>query len=122
MTRVAKDEVREQRIDNQAVVDAYNEAERSMGWYYYLEDKLTFPFSARVTAKRTISPLTMGSEVKVVGMAPEVECEHEIFVTVSLQGKRLAVPLSQLKVIDADDGTSEGVDDWRYWVARGYQF
>lgn len=122
MPRAKRDEVREQRIDAEAVVDAYGEAERAMGWYYYLERKLPFPFTARCTNKRATSVLAVGEKVKVVGMASETECEHGIFVTVSWQRRRVAVPLSQLEVIDGDDETREGVDDWRYWVSRGYEF
>jgi hypothetical protein len=33
-----KDEIREERIDMEVVVDAYDSGERAMGWYYYLED------------------------------------------------------------------------------------
>jgi len=31
------DPEREKRIDMEIVVDAYNQQERAMGWYYYLE-------------------------------------------------------------------------------------
>ena len=34
---------REDRIDNQIVVDAYGPEEQAMGWYYYLENKIRFP-------------------------------------------------------------------------------
>lgn len=122
MSEVERDEAREHRIDNEAVVDAYGEVERAMGWYYYLEEKLTFPFSARCIARRPTSPLTVGDRVKVMRMPPEEECEHEMFVTVLWKGQKLAIPLSQLEVIDADDKTREGVEDWNYWVSRGYQF
>ena len=45
-----------------------------MGWYSYLEDKLSFPFLTRCINERAISPLRVGDEVEVVGMAPEDEC------------------------------------------------
>ena len=37
-----KDADREERIYNEAVVDAYSPEERAMGWYYYLDDKYRF--------------------------------------------------------------------------------
>ncbi len=40
MPKVAKNASREHRIDMEIIVDAYNEDERAMGWYYYLEDTL----------------------------------------------------------------------------------
>lgn len=46
MSTIQEDKEREDRIIMEIVVDAYDETERAMGWYYYLEDKLRFPFSA----------------------------------------------------------------------------
>ena len=43
-----------------------------------------------------------------------------MFVQVRWQGRNMAVPLSQLAVIDADESSEEAIGDWRYWVARGY--
>jgi hypothetical protein len=93
-----------------------------MGWYYYLEERLKFPFKARCKSKREISLLRVGEDVDVIGMAPEEECESEMFVCVRWGGRRLAVPLSQLKPLGADATTREAVADWHYWVAHGYQF
>ena len=108
----------------QAVVDAYNESERAMGWYYYLDDKLRFPFTATCIAKRAISPLRVGDEVEVIGMPGEKECSHEMFVSIRWDRKEgLAVPLSQLKPAgDTDERTQEAIDDWHYWVRMGYEF
>jgi hypothetical protein len=117
-----KDEAREHRIDMEIVVDAYNEHERALGWYYYLDEKLGSPFFARCRAKRAVSPLKPGDEVEVIGMPPEEECEHEMFVTVRWHGDELAVPLSQLEVMEADEETLLAVEDWHYWVGRGYEF
>jgi hypothetical protein len=78
----AKDEVREQRIVMEAVVDAYGPSERAMGWYYYLDGKMTFPFKARCRLARPISVLKTKEGVEVLGMAPEEECESEMFVWV----------------------------------------
>ncbi len=122
MSKVERDEAREYRIDMEVVVDAYDELERALGWYYYLDEKLIFPFLARCIAKRAISPLRVGDEVEVVGMPSEEECEHEMFVTIRWEKEGLAVPLSQLEVIGADEHTREAVDDWHYWVNMGYEF
>ena len=47
---IEKDVAREERIHKEAVVDAYGPEERAMGWYYYLDDKISFPFSAECVA------------------------------------------------------------------------
>jgi len=122
MPRVKEDKVRQERIIMEIVVDAYGEEERALGWYYYLEDKLRFPFKAKCIALRPSSPLNIGDKVEVLGMPSEEECEHEMFVTIKWQKRSLAVPLSQLQGISLDDGTKEAIEDWHYWIARGYEF
>jgi hypothetical protein len=122
MARPKEDEAREHRIMMEAVVDAYDSSERAMGWYYYLDGKLKFPFKARCTTARPISVLKIGEEVKVLGMAPEEECEAEMFVWVERAGERTAVPLMQLQPLSKDRETREAVGDWHYWVDRGYGF
>lgn len=123
MTRVEKDEEREERLHMEIIVDAYGPKEQAMGWYAYLDDVLHFPFAARCIKKRTISPLQEGAEVEVLELAPEDECEREMFVMIRWQNASLGVPLSQLAVIQAgDEQTQEAVEDWHYWVGRGYEF
>jgi hypothetical protein len=46
MAKSKRDPVREERIHNEVVVDAYGPEEQAMGWYYYLDDKIRFPFRA----------------------------------------------------------------------------
>ena len=122
MARLKENKARERRIEMEAVVDAYNSEERAMGWYYYLEERLRVPFKARCKSKREISPLRVGEDVDVLGMAPEEECESEMFVRVRWRGRSLAAPLSQLQPLAADPETKEAVADWHYWLARGYEF
>ena len=98
MPRLKENKARERRIEMEAVVDAYNAEERAMGWYYYLEERLKFPFKARCKTNREISPLRVGEEVEVLGMASETECDSEMFVRVRWCDRKLAVPLSQLKL------------------------
>ena len=119
-----RDEQREHRIEMEIVVDAYGEDERAMGWYYYLDDKPRFPFTATCSTKRVISPLRVGDEVEVIGMPGEEECSHEMFVSIAWDRKDgLAVPLSQLKPGgDTDEGTQEAIEDWHYWVRMGHEF
>ena len=122
MAKAKPDQQREQRLELEIVVDAYGPEERAMGWYCYLDDKLTFPFRARCHVQRSISPLRKGEEAEVIGMAPAEECEREMFVTVTWVNRSLAVPLAQLQVIKADKATQQAVEDWHYWVKQGYEF
>jgi len=123
MEERTRDEEREERIMMEIVVDAYGPEEQAMGWYYYLDDQLQFPFRAHCIAERATSPLRVGDEVEVVGLASADECEHEMFVLMPWERRTLAVPLSQLEAAsDVDEQTRQAVEDWRYWVERGYEF
>ena len=66
MKRVPEQPDRENRITFEIVVDAYDETERAMGWYYYLQDKLQVPFKAKCRSVRATSPLEVGAKVEVV--------------------------------------------------------
>jgi hypothetical protein len=122
--RPKRDAEREDRIAMEIVVDAYDASERAMGWYYYLEEQLQFPFTATCIAKRAISPLRVKDEVEAIGMPGEDECSHEMFVTMRWDRKDgLAVPLSQLRPSsDTDEQTRQAIQDWQYWVTMGYEF
>jgi len=120
--RVPEEPEREHRITYEAVVDCYTEVERAMGWYYYLERALAFPFKARCSTVRKTSPLATGDIVRVLSLADEDECMHEVMVEVEHVHGTLAVPLAQLTCITRRASTLRGVVDWRYWVARGYKY
>ena len=56
-----KDSAREERIHMDIIVDAHDSEERAMVWYYYLDDKVSFPFSAEcVTDYRQTQPSGVG--------------------------------------------------------------
>ena len=118
MNRPTRDATREDRIHNEAIVDARPE-EQAMSWYYYLESKISFPFRAGCVAANAVSPPRKGETTEVLRMATEETCEHDMLVQIRWQGRKMAVPLSQLEAIDVDESTDEAIGDWHYWVAHG---
>jgi Calcium binding len=122
MKKPKKDPVREDRIHNEAIVDAYGPEEQAMSWYYYLDGRIRFPFQAKCTAAKAVSPLRKGETVEVRRMASEEVCSADMLVRIRWQGRALAVPLSQLAAIDPGESTAEAIGDWHYWVAQGYLF
>jgi hypothetical protein len=121
MAKAKQNKQREQRIQQEIVVDAHDADEQAMGWYCYLEEHLRFPFRAECIGQRTISPLRQGEQVEVVELAPADECGSEMFITVRWEKRTLAVPLAQLEPIQADKATQQAVGDWHYWVEQGYE-
>ena len=116
-----EDEEREERIQNEIIVDSYDSEEQALGWHAYLSGKLQFPFSARCVVRREISPLEPGDESEAVGMASEEECMHEMFVLIRWKRRQLAVPLMQLEGVQVDEETQQAIEDWHYWVKQGYE-
>ena len=111
----------DRRIDDFAI-DAYGAEKRALGGYYYLEEKLKFPFRARCDAVRSVSPLKKGELVEVLSLAREDDCMREPSALIEFAGRKLGVPLAQLVPVGANAATREAVEDWRYWVAMGYEF
>jgi hypothetical protein len=54
-------------------------------------------------------------------MAPDKECEHDMFVSIRWKRRRLAVPLRQLEGVQVDEETQQAIEDWHYWVNQGYE-
>ena len=117
-----KDAAREERIFMEAVVDANGPEEQAMGWYYYLDDKVSFPFTAECIAINKRNPLELGERVTVLQMTGEDYCEHDMYVDISWKGKILAIPLGQIKPLNTDEDSVEAISDWHYWVKQGYTF
>jgi len=118
MKKSGKDPIREDRIHNEAIVDAGPE-EQAMSWYYYLESKISFPFQAKCIAAKAVSPLRKGEIVEARRLAPEDACASDMLVQIRWQGRKMSVPLSQLAAIDPDESTKEAIGDWHYWVSQG---
>lgn len=120
--KLRKNRIREERIHNEVIVDAYGPEEQALGWYYYLENNIQFPFSARCMAAKVVSPLRKGEAVDVRSLAPEDSCARDMLVLIRWHGRNVAVPLSQLTATDADESTVEAIGDWHYWLAQGSCF
>src|SRR5664279_4154480 len=82
MPKLKRDQVREDRIHNEAIVDAYGPEEQALGWYYYLENKIHFPFQAKCIVAKPVSPLRKGETVQVRRMAPEDACTIDLLVQI----------------------------------------
>jgi hypothetical protein len=123
MRRVPENKAREKRIYNDVIVEAYESYDVIMCWLAYFEDSLAFPFEAECIEMRKISPLRKGEKVTTLELLSEEEnLGGDFFVRIEWMGRRMGVPLSQLKPLKVDKDTRQAIEDWQYWKARGYQF
>ncbi|MGR9052774.1 MAG: calcium-binding protein [Gammaproteobacteria bacterium] len=121
MSQPIKDEERENRIMMDIIVDAFRPEEQAMGWYYYLNDTIRFPFKAECFLERPLSPLKAGEVILVKSLCNEDDCLSEMFVEIEWQERSFGVPLAQLRGVEVDDGTQQAIADWHYWVGMGYE-
>lgn len=121
MTQIERNEERENRIHDEVIVDAYDAEEQAMGWYYYLAETMAFPFQAKCIRELRKSPLRLDEFITVTDMISGDD-SYEMLAEIQVMGRTMGVPLYQLEPIDVDDNTRQVIEDWQYWVARGYEF
>ena len=113
----------EDRIAMEIIVDCYDdEYERQSSWYCYLEDRLAFPVRVKCVEESMLSSLKIDDEVAITGIIEADDISDDICVYITHKGDHLAVPLSHLAAIDVESSAAQAIDDWRYWVQRGYEF
>jgi len=122
MKRSKEDEVREERIRMEIVVDAYGAEEQAMGWHCYLENCLKFPFKATYARRQAKGGKGKPKVVTVTGMADSEECRGGMEVLVEWEGDEMAVALERLMPVDGSAEALRAIEDWKYWVGRGYRF
>lgn len=109
------DEEMQEKIDYEIIVDAYDEYEQSMGWFYFFEETLEFPFMATAQLKKRDG--TMESKrVKLVGLASkEEDFMNSDFNLEMEQGQYLRpVAYSALSDVKASDETLEAFQIWDF--------
>ncbi|MFN9174554.1 MAG: calcium-binding protein [Synechocystis sp.] len=115
----SEEQIRRDRIEDEIIVDCYDEYEQMAGWYCYLEDNLTFPFTAKSQSSKA-KKSTKTKPLTVVGMADQGDCERDMLVMVALDEDdledQIPVALAKIEAIKADEATKEAIADWHYWV------
>ena len=122
MKQIPKDPAREERIGDEIIVDANGEDEVLMGWLTYLQDNLACPFNAECIEQKQISPLRKGEKVTVLELVSEYDSGNDFFVLIEWSGRKMGVPLAQLKPLKVSKETKQAIEDWQYWKTRGYEF
>jgi hypothetical protein len=106
-------------IEDEIIVDCYDEYEMAMGWFYYLSENMSFPFKAKISVKHSVGSLKKGDIVNVVELMNSDEDMIPIYTfkaTVGIEyGEHIYdVPLEMIEGIDCDKETDEVIDVWRY--------
>ncbi len=107
------------KIDDEIIVDCYDETEVSMGWYYFMEETLKFPFKATVSLQKRDGS-TESKEVKITGLASdEAGFTNKDFNLEIENGEyRYTVAYSQLSHLKASAETRDALRIWNYWLSK----
>jgi hypothetical protein len=116
-------ENRKDRIEDEVIVDCYDEYEMAMGWFYYLHDNMEFPFKASILGKGKIGSLEEDNIVEVTELINSDENDVSIDDFIATVGVKkdehiYDIPLNRIKGIDCDNKTDEIIEDWRYWCEK----
>jgi len=121
MKPIPENKAREERI-GEITADANDIEEIMMGWFAYLDDSIVFPFEAECIEQEQISPLRKGEKVTALELLSEEDSDNDFFVRIEWSGRKMGVPLAQLKPLKVSKETKQAIEDWQYWKARGYEF
>lgn len=114
MAIVELEDLREQRINAEVLADADTDEERATAWYYYLDRQVTFPFQATLDGDE---------EVEVISLAVEEDCLDEMKMEVRpsdvFGAEAFTALIIDLEPLDAEDESTEAIEDWQYWWERG---
>ena len=115
MSRII-DEDREKRIKDEVIVDCHNEGEEMTGWYYYMQDAMSFPMKGLANIPSS-GGKTAQKKVKIVGLDSKSETGQPMRIGVIENGGRQVTYISPeylIRIEEAEDNI-EILNDWLYW-------
>jgi len=106
------------------VVDAKDDDDVAMGWFYYMQDELEFPFEAEMESKNRRDETTV-IQVDVLDLSSSNQnnTSPEVILEVSEKGSErvMDVRISKLQNIKGEESTENAVAIWKYWEAGKYR-
>lgn len=94
---------------DEATVDCYGEYEAFAGILATLEDRLAFPFQAKV----------VGETVEVIGLDEEQSSERRgVVAKVRKRGRQYTIALADLEALEQDTETADWLAAYRYWLGK----
>lgn len=105
----------EEIINDEIVVDCYDDVEVNMGWAIYMEENIYYPFEAEYQVKKKDGK-RLWSKVEVVGNETN-ESNFEggsYYVEIEYTDMLIPVDLDKLRNIKADEETMKALQVWQY--------
>lgn len=112
-----------EKIDSEIIVDCYEDHEIDMGWYYFFQGELEFPFEAEIEIKDRNGDKRM-IEVDILGIGTE-EGDFDstgILFEISPKGMDMVIELSITKLQNIKGGklVLDTFKIWDFWKSGRY--
>lgn len=117
-------EEKRHKIDYEIIVDCYDDHEVNMGWYYFFEKTLEFPFEAAMFIKSRDGKSKL-KKVDVLGIATkegDFDNLQEIALEVSPKESEIIMEagISKLKNLKGSQANREAFEIWNFWKSGQY--
>ncbi len=112
-----KDPIRQDRIEDEIIVDAYGDEEINMSWYYYFADHLEFPFNAVAHLKKR-NGRKENVDIEVIEVASNTDEPLKFGFVLTKQGFVFPIAVEDLFSVDTTEENLEVLNDWLYWKQR----
>jgi hypothetical protein len=107
-------EERKKIIQNEIIVDAYDDGEVNMSWYYYFAENLEFPISAVAKLKRRNGEVEE-EEIMLVEINTEIEGELMFGFVLTMKGYVFPISLKNMVSVDTTNKQKEMFNNWLFW-------
>ena len=115
------------QIEDNVIVDCYNDEEISNSWECYMEERLCEPFSAKIISENTEIPVgevvtvkdnlyqfdEIGSIIWKKSDASTIE-----YLDVQWNDKEFDIHINDLEPVDKNIDTIEAIKNWNYWIKK----
>ena len=107
------------KIDYEIIVDCYDEYEVSMGWYYFMEETIEFPFRATAKLKKLNGSIEQ-KEIEIIGLASDEEgfIKNDFDLEIEAGEHVGTIAYSKLSSVKASPETMEAFTIWNHWVSK----
>jgi hypothetical protein len=121
---MSEDQARDERIQNEIIVDCYGDYEIAAGWHCYLEDHLTFPFKARCSTEgcawfaiRPNAELYLQLLQGATSVVNPSTCRDGVVALLQVKSPvEVAVDIHNRLDIDAPDPHNSAIISMFYWL------
>ncbi|PSR52726.1 hypothetical protein AHMF7605_03895 [Adhaeribacter arboris] len=105
-------------IDEEIIMDGYDDLEVSMGWYDFMEENLKFPFVTVPLEKRDGN--TENKVAKITGLISEEVgfINRDFYLEMESGDDVYSIVYSQLNLVKASPETKEAIKIGEYWLGK----